>query len=215
MSILKGEHAKVVTIFGTVTVPSGAQSRSAYLARPDLGGEWPTILVMTGEHGITSPVKEICRRLARQGFAVIAPESVFSFPDLERYEAYIANPAADWSNAEYGYGLLSLPAAREDAVIVAGTGRQVEALAVVDLPADLDALGRVAVPTVALLSGDAVDSATVDQARQAAPRTGWVVYRGVTDDWWDDGGEGWDDEVATDALTRMSEFFAQHLPPAH
>ena len=212
MSILRGEQAKVVTIFGTVTVPSGARSRSAYLARPDLGGEWPTVVVLGGTERITSPVKEVCRRLARQGFAVLAPEAVGAPPDLDRYVDYIANPTADWSNAEYGYGLLGLPAGREVAIAAAGDDAAIDAVAVVGLPEDADALGAVRVPALGLLGTAAASPEAIERARNSAPRTTWVVYDGAGDDWWDDAAPGYDDAASGDALMRLHDFFTEHLP---
>ena len=73
MSVLKGE-GKVPILFGSSSIAAGSVIHRGYLARPDLTGEWPTIIVLAGAWGVTSSIKDICRRLARHGFAVVAPD---------------------------------------------------------------------------------------------------------------------------------------------
>ena len=154
MSVLKGE-GKVVILYGTISIPSGPRAYSGYLARPDLTGEWPTILLIPSAWGVTSSVKDLCRRLARQGFAVLAPD-VFrgSGPsrsadrddaemalaaisddrvlgELEAVIEFIANPAGFWSSAERGFGVLALGSGGRLASLVAGRSALVAALALV------------------------------------------------------------------------------------
>lgn len=131
MSVLKGEGS-VVILYGTTSIPSGPRSYSGYLARPDLTGEWPTILLVPSSWGITSSVKDLCRRLARHGFAVLAPDLYRgagptrgvaqeeasalmttisddrAWGDLEAFIEYLVNPAGFWSSAERGLGLLGM-----------------------------------------------------------------------------------------------------------
>lgn len=131
MSVLKGE-GRVPILFGSTSIPLGTVTHLGYLARPDLTGEWPTIVVVSGEWGITSSVKDVCRRLARQGFAVVAfdpfrgkaparatsPDAAAAAArqlpaarvaaDLDALADFISNPAGFWSNAERGFGVLAL-----------------------------------------------------------------------------------------------------------
>jgi carboxymethylenebutenolidase len=131
VSVLKGE-GRVVILYGTTSVPSGPRTYSGYLARPDLTGEWPTILLVPSSWGITSSVKDVCRRLARHGFAVLAPDLYRgagptrgvgqeeasalmatisddrAWGDLEAFIEYLVNPAGFWSSAERGFGLLGM-----------------------------------------------------------------------------------------------------------
>ncbi len=129
MSVLKGEGDTLI-LYGTIDVPVGARTLSGYLARPDLTGEWPTVMIVPSAWGVTSSVKDICRRLARHGLAAIAPDpyrgdapdrtvpvevaakafaaigSERLMADLEGVAEFLANPAGFWSNAEDGFGLL-------------------------------------------------------------------------------------------------------------
>ncbi len=130
MSVLKGE-GKVPILFGSSSIAVGTLTHRGYLARPDLTGEWRTIVIAPSEWGVTSAVKDICRRLARHGFAVVAvdlyrgappsrdaetedaAESARGVPasraanDLDAVVEFITNPAGFWSNAEAGFGVLS------------------------------------------------------------------------------------------------------------
>lgn len=215
MSIIKGEKAKVVTLFGTITVPSGARSFAAYLARPDLRGEWPTVLLLTGVPQVTSPVKEVCRRLARQGLAVIAPGESGSAAAREATIDFVVNPTADWSNAEHGYGVLGLEAGGGAAVEESASSRLVSALALLSAPPDPVALLQVSgCPTIGLSGREdaAVPGDSIVEARAAAPQTEWVVYNGLGGDFWNDGAVGWDQDASDDAIDRLSSFFERHLP---
>ncbi len=129
MSVLKGE-GRVPILFGTTSVPAGPLTRTAYLARPDLAGEWPTIVMVSSVWGLTSSIKDIARRLSRQGFAVLAPDLYDGEPPprsapfeqaadafsalgpgwvravLSDVAGFITNPSGFWSNAASGFGLL-------------------------------------------------------------------------------------------------------------
>lgn len=153
MSVLKGE-GKVPILFGSSSIAAGSVIHRGYLARPDLTGEWPTIIVLAGAWGLTSSVKDICRRLARQGFAVVAPDCYVGSapaPSTDADEArlaalrvparrtaaiiediveFIRNPAGYWSNAEDGYGVLALGSGARPGV-AAAKGARVAGLALV------------------------------------------------------------------------------------
>lgn len=154
MSVLQGE-GKVVILYGTTSIPSGPRAYSGYLARPDLTGEWPTILLVPSAWGITSSVKDICRRLARHGFAVLAPDLYRgsgprrsadrteaarasgaisdnqAWGNLDAFIEYLANPAGFWSSAEHGFGLLGMGAGGRWATLAAERSPLVAALGLV------------------------------------------------------------------------------------
>ena len=69
MSVLKGE-GKVPILFGSTSIAVGTLTHRGYLARPGLAGEWPTIIVVPSEWGVTSAMKDVCRRLARHETAL-------------------------------------------------------------------------------------------------------------------------------------------------
>lgn len=133
MTVLKGE-GKVPILFGSVSVPVGTITRGGYLARPDLAGEWPTVLYIPSAWGVTSAAKDLCRKLARRGLAVIVPDLYRSQGpardapldqaevalasvstsrirgDVAAMIEFIANPAGFWSSAEAGFGMLGVGA---------------------------------------------------------------------------------------------------------
>ncbi len=129
MSVLKGE-GKVPILFGSTSISVGSLTHTAYLARPDLSGEWPTIVVVPSAWGVTGAMKYLNRRIARQGFAAVCPDLYAgaapdrSTPreasvraalelspamvrrDLDHIVRFITNPTGFWSNAEDGFGVV-------------------------------------------------------------------------------------------------------------
>jgi carboxymethylenebutenolidase len=59
-------------MYGTFRVPVGSGYRPGYLSRPDEAGRFPAVLAFPGVGGLKSYQKELCRRLARRGFACLA-----------------------------------------------------------------------------------------------------------------------------------------------
>lgn len=131
MSVLKGE-GRFPILFGSTSIAAGPLTHRGYLARPDLGGEWPTILLLPSAWGVTSSTKDIARRLARQGFAVVAIDLYGMSPPprdaavevaearafqvdpsraaavIEDIVAFTTNPTGFWSSAGRGYGVLAV-----------------------------------------------------------------------------------------------------------
>ncbi len=59
---------------GETSVDSGAFELPAYYARPAGGASCPVILVVQEIFGVHEHIKDICRRLAKEGYYAIAPE---------------------------------------------------------------------------------------------------------------------------------------------
>ena len=59
---------------GEVKVPVPDGQVPAYRAMPATGGPFPVILVVQEIFGVHEHIKDICRRLAKQGYFAIAPE---------------------------------------------------------------------------------------------------------------------------------------------
>ncbi len=57
-----------------VKLPTGAGEIPAYLARPKAGKSFPVVLVVQEIFGVHEHIKDLCRRLAQQGYLAIAPE---------------------------------------------------------------------------------------------------------------------------------------------
>src|SRR5579862_6741714 len=61
-------------VAGEVKIPVQNGEMPAYRAMPDHGGPFPTILVVHEIFGVHEHIKDVCRRWARLGYYVIAPE---------------------------------------------------------------------------------------------------------------------------------------------
>lgn len=61
-------------IASEVKIPVADGSIPAYVAKPATGNLFPTILVIQEIFGVHEHIKDICRRLAKQGYLAIAPE---------------------------------------------------------------------------------------------------------------------------------------------
>lgn len=60
-------------VAGTVEVPAADRSIPAYLARPAARGPFPAVIVVSEGFGVREYIRDICRRLAKLGYAAIAP----------------------------------------------------------------------------------------------------------------------------------------------
>jgi carboxymethylenebutenolidase len=58
---------------GEVKIPVEGGSFPAYRAMPEVGGPFPTILVVQEIFGVHEHIKDICRRLAKVGYFAVAP----------------------------------------------------------------------------------------------------------------------------------------------
>jgi carboxymethylenebutenolidase len=58
---------------GEVEIPSGDIRMPAYRAKPESGASFPTVLVIQEIFGIHEHIKDLCRRLAKDGYLAVAP----------------------------------------------------------------------------------------------------------------------------------------------
>ena len=234
--MLEGE-GKVPILFGVKSVVSGALTHETYLARPDLTGEWPTIVLVPSGWGVTSSVKDIARRLARQAFAVVLVDLYRGEPvprgasgaeaeaaleevpgsrvrrDLTDVIRYIENRAGFWSNAEDGYAMMGIGGGVfHAAAAAAATGAALVAVS----GAIPDHLSEVTGPILGIFGkdDDRVPLDDIMAARAAVPHAEWVLYDGVGGEFLDDHRDGFDAEAHQDALERISVFCEKNLPPA-
>jgi carboxymethylenebutenolidase len=56
-----------------VTIPNGDLNIDAYLAEPTGGGPYPGIVVIQEIFGVNSHIRDVCDRIAKQGYVAIAP----------------------------------------------------------------------------------------------------------------------------------------------
>jgi carboxymethylenebutenolidase len=62
---------------GEALIPSGADKLPLYFARPAGGRDLPVVLVVQEIFGVHEYIRDVCRRLAREGYLAIAPELFF------------------------------------------------------------------------------------------------------------------------------------------
>lgn len=93
MAVMPHE-GKYNILYRSFAVPVGAGSQPGYLARPDQIGEYPGVLILPDIYGVTSFEKDLCRQLARQGFAAIA---------LDLYRGVRPGPVGDLDRAVAAY----------------------------------------------------------------------------------------------------------------
>jgi carboxymethylenebutenolidase len=61
-------------VAGEVSIPAADREIPAYRAMPTKSGTFPVILVVQEIFGVHEHIRDVCRRLAKQGYMAIAPE---------------------------------------------------------------------------------------------------------------------------------------------
>ncbi len=192
-----------------------------YLARPDGQYEWPTVLVYGPDVSPTSSIKNICRVLARHGIAAISPDLEGESEADRRIGRAIADfigaPNADWSNAEYGFGVVAFGSGAPAAARMAATDGRVVAVSVVGAPLDdaiVDDLAAAGTPVLYIGSrGD--EEADIDRSvaqRERIAQTTFVVYADGEHGFWNDDAPGFRPDRFEDVVSRVVEFMATELP---
>lgn len=236
MSVLKGE-GKFPILFGMKSVASGAITHATYLARPDLSGEWPTVVIVPSAWGATSAVKDLARRLARHGVTALvtdlyrgdlpdrgadrdaAVEAFSAVPadrarrDLTDVIRYIENPAGFWSSAEDGLVVLGIGEGGPIAISGAVETQSSLVLAAAAIYREHLALVTGSILGVYGKEDEVVPIDEVISARAVVPHAEWVLYDGVGHDFLDDYLEGFNGEAQQDTVERITAFCEKHLSP--
>ncbi len=69
---------------GPVSIPVADGPLPGYAARPDGAGPFPIVLVNEEIFGVHEYIKDVCRRLAKQGYLAVAPEYYARHGDLAK-----------------------------------------------------------------------------------------------------------------------------------
>lgn len=72
---------------GEIKVPVSDGEMVAYRAQPKEAGKTPVVLVVSEIFGVHEYIKDICRRLAKQGYCAIAPELFARLGDPRQYSS--------------------------------------------------------------------------------------------------------------------------------
>ncbi len=88
LAATRGAEAQVIhtgsdgLVAGEVSVPVADGALPTYLARPDGAGPFPVVVVIEEIFGVHDYIKDVCRRLAHQGYLAVAPELYARLADL-------------------------------------------------------------------------------------------------------------------------------------
>lgn len=86
---------------GMASFTSAGAAVPVYMARPEAGSKWPIILVVQEIFGVHEHIKDVCRRLAHQGYLALAPELFVrqgdpkTVPDIQTIMQTIVPKVAD------------------------------------------------------------------------------------------------------------------------
>ncbi len=71
-------------VTGEANIGRGYDTFPGYFARPALGDNFPIVLVVQEIFGVHEHIKDVCRRLAKQGYLAVAPELYFRQGDVSK-----------------------------------------------------------------------------------------------------------------------------------
>lgn len=236
MAVLAHEGTYPI-MYGSWPIPVGARHRNGYIARPDQAGRVPTVLVIPGLDGMGSFEKDLCRRLARSGFAGVTID-LYGRPgdSLELYNSltdddalaivdevqqFIASEDVTW-NVEDRLGIFGHDVGGRFGLIRAATASWVRSLAIAYTPLTgdedrehqvADYLEHLPIPVLGLFgaSDDLIDVGTVDEAQRRDERGQWLLYEDVGHGFLDVDHTGFDQSAADDAFARVVAFFGATL----
>ena len=239
MAVLSHEGTYPI-MYGNWPIPVGAGHRNGYIARPDEAGRVPVVFVVPDLDGLGSLEKDLCRRLAREGFAALsvdlygangdALDLYHSMTDdralsiLDELHQFVVSDDVTW-NVEDRMGVLGTDVGGRFALIKAATREWVRSLAICFTPLTgdeerehqvADFLEHLPVPVLGLYGSEdeLIDVSTVDEAQRRNDHGQWLLYEGVGHGFLDIDGEGFDQSAADDAFAKIVAFFRGSLAPA-
>ena len=239
MAVLSHEGTYPI-MYGPWPIPVGASHRNGYIARPDEAGKVPVVFVVPDLDGMGSFEKDLCRRLAREGFAALTidlygqtgdPLDLYnSLTDdralaiLDELHQFVVSDDVGW-NVEDRMGILGIDVGGRFAIIKAATRDWVRSLALCYTPLTGDEgrehqvaeyLDHLPVPVIGLYGADddLIDTETVDEAQRRNDHGQWLLYENLGHGFLDIEGEDFDQSAADDAFARLVAFFRGSLAKA-
>lgn len=224
-------------LYGSWPIPVGAHHRSGYIARPDEAGQFPVVFVIQDINGMNSFEKDLCRRLARRGFAAVTldlyregEESLESYnslsdaralADLDELHEFIVSDDVDWNVSER-VGILGTDVGGRFGLVAAATREWVKSLVLAYTPLTGDEdrdeqvagyLDHLPVPVLGLYGADdeLIATETVDEAQRRNEHGQWLLYAGAGHGFLDVDHEGFEQASADDAFERLTAFFEATL----
>ena len=236
MAVLSHEGTYPV-LYGTSPIPVGSRHRSGYVARPDESGKVPVVFVVPGLDGLGSLEKDMCRRLAREGFAALSIDLYGRNGDgldlynettddsalfvLDELHQFVVSGDVQW-NVDDQVGILGIDVGGRFALIKAATRDWVKSLAIAYTPLTgdedrehqvADYLDHLPVPVLGLYGADdeLIDPNSVDEAQRRNDHGQWLLYEGGGHGFLDIDDPAYDPGSADDALARLLAFFKASL----
>lgn len=199
MSVLPGEGSHLI-LYGPAAVAVRTRTHQAYLARPDMAGAFP-VAVLLGP--VTAGVKELCRQLARRGFAAIAFQGGESTGDVSDVMGWISAPGTPWADPDRIAVIMAGPA-EVDAGALGGA----MSFVLLDAPTEIEAAGR---PVLGLYGAEGEPAAAARAAHPDVPASQWAFYAGAAEGFWSLASDDYQSGPAADALDRIVEFLGTSL----
>lgn len=236
MAVLSHEGTYPI-MYGSLPIPVGAGHRNGYIARPDEAGRVPVILVVPGLDGMGSFEKDLCRRLAREGFAGVSVDLYRGAGDpLELYNSltddtalavldelhqFVLSGDVRW-NVDDRVGIIGVDVSGRFGLIKSATRDWVRALALCYTPLTGDEdrehqvaeyLDHLPIPVLGLYgdSDELIDNSTVDEAQRRNEHGQWLLYANAGHGFLNIDHEGFDQGAADDATARLIAFFKATL----
>lgn len=237
MAVLSHEGTYPI-MFSSWPIPVGARHSNGYMARPDESGKFPVIFVVPDLDGMNSFEKDLCRRLARAGFAALTIDLYRGSPlepaasyqeltdsralhDLDELHEFVLSDDVDW-NIGKNVGILGTDVGGRFALIKGATRDWVKSVAVCYTPLTGDEerehqvesyLSHLPVPVLGLYGydDDLIDSNSVDEAQRRNEHGQWLLYENAGHGFLDIDDEGFDQAAADDAFARIVAFFQATL----
>lgn len=224
-------------MYGSGPIPVGGSFPTGYIARPDEEGRFPVVFVLPAIEGMTGFDKDLCRRLARVGFAALSidlyrvgPEPLDSYNGLSDRKAlgcidemhdFILSDDVAW-NASERVGLLGTDVGGRFALIAAATRNWVRSVVAVSTPLTGDEsrdfqvagyLDHLTVPVLGLYGAEdeLIDASTVDEAQRRNDHGQWLLYEGGKHGFLDIDDPQYNAGAAEDAWARVIAFFQATL----
>ncbi len=231
MAVLSHEGTYPI-MYGSWPIPVGSGHRPGYIARPDEAGKFPVVLVVPSLDGMGSFEKDMCRRLAREGFAGVTldlyrtkeePLSAYhdltdarALTDLDELHEFIISEDVVW-NLHDGVGIIGLDVGGRFALIKAATREWVRSVVVCYAPLTgdeerefqvADYLDHLPVPVLGLYGADdeLIAAESVDEAQRRNDHGQWLLYEGAQHGFLDSDSEGFDQSSADDGFARTVAF---------
>jgi carboxymethylenebutenolidase len=226
-------------LYGSTGIPVGSGYRRGYVARPDQVGRFPGVILLPGLSGLGPHERDLCRLLARRGFATVAvdlhakgqadPLLAYhalsdgeAIRDLDETYDFLQSDDVPWVMRD-GAGLLGLDVGGRFALITGAMRGWVLSVVVVSTPltGDEDRTHPVAGllshirPAVLGLYGsrdDLISPDSVDEAQRRNPAGQWLLYDGAGHGFLDSSSDTYDSGAANDALARTIGLFMGTLP---